>query len=186
MNPFAAPENTEAWNKAHDRLVHFLNTFALRDHVHVSRLTLDILEQAREIHRADPSRDPTTITLRHAQKLLAEWLAKNLDEEEEAPSRIMATGYVALLLSRLYRAAPRSFLAFPLPEGTRDSLQRTLIVAGPDLNISSMTPRHLDYGPMLDLARQTWHRWDGRAFTLALAFWTGVYFIFYWWLSEAL
>jgi hypothetical protein len=176
----------DAWNRAHDRLVQFLNTFALGDRAYVSRLALEILEQAREIHRAHPSEDPTAVTLSHAQKKILEWLAKNMDEEAEAPSRILATGYIALLLSRLYRSAPQSFLSSPLPEELRESLQRTLIVAGPDLKVSSMTPRHLDYGPMLDLARQTWHRWDGRAFAVALVFWAGVYTIFYWWLSQAL
>ena len=59
-------------------------------------------------------------------------------------------------------------------------------MTGPDLNVSSMTPRHLDYGPMLDFARQTWHRWDAKEFFIALAFWAGVYTVFYWWLSEVL
>ena len=173
-----------AWNRAHDRLVRFLNTFALGDRARVSRLTLEILDGAREIHRADPTRDPVTVTMDHAQKLLEEWLAKNLREEGEPPARVLATGYVALLLSRLYRVAPASFLQYPLPENLRDSMQRTLVVTGPDLNVSSMTPRHLDYGPMLDLARQTWHRWEAKTFFVAFAFWAGVYAILYFCLSE--
>jgi hypothetical protein len=48
-----------------------------------------------------------------------------------------------------------------------------------------MTPRHLDYGPMLDLARQTWHRWDARRFFVALALWACIYTLLYLWLSGA-
>jgi len=180
------PENAEAWNKAHDRLVQFLNTFALGDHAHVSRLALDFLDQAREIHRLDPSRNPTTVTMEQAQKQLSAWLAKNLEEEGEAPSKILANGYIALLLSRFYRTAPQAFLESPLREDLRGSMRQTLLIAGPDLNVSSMTPRHLDYGPMLDLARQTWHRWDGKAISVAVAFWSGVYTILYFWLLEVL
>jgi hypothetical protein len=178
-------DDREAWNRAYDRLMQFLNTFALGDHARVSRLALEFLERAREIHRTDPAGDPVTVTMRYAQKFVADWMAENLREEGEAPSRIVATGYVALLLSRLYRNAPGAFLQSPLPAELRDLMRRTLVVTGPDLNVSSMTPRHLDYGPMLDLARQTWHRWDARSFFAALAFWTCVYTILYLWLSGA-
>jgi hypothetical protein len=65
-------------------------------------------------------------------------------------------------------------------------MRQTLLVTGPDLKVSSMTPRHLDYGPMLALAKQTWHRWNTKAAIIALLFWTGVYFVFYWWLSDLL
>jgi hypothetical protein len=184
LSPTTSPaEEREAWNPAYDRLIRFLNTFALGDHARVSRLALELLDRAREIHLGDRSRDPVTVTLEYAQKAISDWLAKNLHEEGEPPSRIVGTGYVALLLSRLYRAAPSSFLQYPLPAELRESMQRTLVVTGPDLNISSMTPRHLDYGPMLDLARQTWHRWDAKSFFVAFAFWAGVYTILYFWLS---
>ena len=43
-----------AWNQAHDRLQDFLNTFALGDHAQVSRLTVILLNEARELHRQDP------------------------------------------------------------------------------------------------------------------------------------
>jgi hypothetical protein len=183
MKENALEPSLETWNRAHDRLVRFLNTFALSDHPHVSRLALELLDRARAAHREDPSRDPTTLTMEQAQSLLAEWLAKNLQEEHESPAKIMTTGYIALLLSRLYQVAPDSFLEFPLPEEVRKSMQQTLVTTGPDLNVSSMTPRHLDYGPMLDFARQTWHRWDARTFFIALLFWAGIYVILYLWLS---
>jgi hypothetical protein len=81
---------------------------------------------------------------------------------------------------------PAAFLGRELTAETRDSLRRTLVLTGPDLTISSMTPRHLDYGPLLDLARQTWHRWDTRTFATAILFWLGVYAICYWFYAEYL
>ena len=68
----------------------------------------------------------------------------------------------------------------------RQALRETLLVTGPDLNVSSMTPRHLDYGPMLQFARQTWHLWNAKEFFIALVFWAGIYCVFYWWLSQTL
>jgi hypothetical protein len=177
------PAEVEAWNHAHDRLLQFLHTFGLGDHTHVSRLALEIVEEARALHRADPTHEPVETTMRHVQARIAGWMAENLREEGVVPSRLLASGYVALLISRLYRVAPATFLEPGLPVDLRNSLRSTLVVTGPDLNVSSMTPRHLDYGPMLDLARQTWHRFDARAFFLALLFWGCVYTGLYLWLS---
>jgi hypothetical protein len=184
--PSAPHSEREAWNEAHDRLMHFLGTFELGDHARASELALTFLRQAQEVHRQDASRDPTTLTLAQAQNNLAEWLAANLDQPDKSPSHVLPTGYVALLLSRVYQTAPSAFLANPLPEELRQALRETLLVTGPDLTVSSMTPRHLDYGPMLSFAKQTWHRWDAREFFVALFFWAGVYLLFYWWLSKVL
>lgn len=175
-----------AWNQAYDRLLNFLGTFQLGDHAHVSELALKIFQQAKERHHRDPSRDPTSVTLGLAQKCLADWLATNLEQENKSPSRVLPAGYIAVLLSRVNRTAPNTFLAGPLPEELRQALRETLIVTGPDLNISSMTPRHLDFGPMLQVAKQTWHRWDAKELLIALLFWAGVYTVFYLWLSQLL
>jgi len=181
-----AVEQQAAWNEAHDRLRDFLKTFALGDHEQVSRLTLLLLDQAREQHRRDPSLAPVSLALAQAQKLAKEWFAANLEMRDEPPSELLASGCVAFLLSRTFRVAPDTFLTAPLPKDLQESMRRALLVTGPDLKISSMTPRHLDYGPMLDLAKRTWHRWDTREIIIALLFWTGVYFVFYWWLSQTL
>jgi hypothetical protein len=175
-----------AWNQAHDRLRDFLNAFALSDHAQISRLTLKLLDQARERHRQDPSCDPVSLAMAQAQKMVQEWFASNLEMRDQPPSELLASGCVALLLSRAFRTAPDTFLTAPLPENLKASMRQTLLVTGPDLKISSMTPRHLDYGPMLDLARRTWHRWNPREILIALLFWTVVYFVLYGWLSEAL
>jgi hypothetical protein len=180
------PTEQEAWNEAYDRLVNFLNTFVLNDHAYVSQVALDIIHQARGAHLQNPAVNPTRATMAVAHHRLADWLAVNLNEANRSPSHILSTGTIALLLSRVNQTAPTSVLAGPLPEELRQALRETLLVTGPDLNVSSMTPRHLDYGPMLQFARQTWHRWDGKELAVALLFWAGVYTVFYWWLSQLL
>ena len=180
------PAETSSWNEAHERLREYLETFAISDHVHLERLILQLLDEARELHRANAAQSPTAITLRHAQARLARWLAGTLTGEASPSPQALTTGTVALLLSRLAQTQPETFLSDALPMEARESLRRTLLVTGPDLTVSSMTPRHLDYGPMLDLARQTWHRWDAKSFAAAVLFWLGVYLICYWCLSEYL
>ena len=176
--------DTAAWNEAYDRLINFLDTFALGDHAYVSQVALGILQEAKVIHGKDPSRDPATITIELTQKRLVDWLATNLGEQNRAPSHVLANGYISLLLSRVNRTSPTAFLATPFPEELRQALRESLIVTGPDLNISSMSPRHLDYGPMLEIARQTWHRWQPKEILIASLFWAAIYTIFYLWLSR--
>jgi hypothetical protein len=180
------PADISAWNEAHERLRQYLETFALGDQVRLERLVLQLLDEARELHRADAAQSPTTITLRHAQAQLARWLAGTLTGEASPSPQALTTGTIAWLLSRLAQTRPDVFLSDTLPMEAREALRRTLLVTGPDLTISSMTPRHLDYGPMLDLARQTWHRWDTKSFAAAVLFWLGIYGICYWCLSEYL
>ena len=174
------------WNQAHDRLRDYLNSFALGDHAQVSRLTLKLLDEARDLHRQNPSLDPVGIAMAQAQKQTEEWIESNVELKNQAPAKILASGCVALLLSQAFRTSPETFLTAPLPVDLKESMRRTLLVTGPDLQISSMTPRELDYGPMLDLARTTWHRWSAQEILIAVLFWAGVYFISYWWLSQVL
>lgn len=179
------PAEIMEWNQAHERLRLYLETFALGDEIQLERIALRLLDEAREKHRADPAQAPIAVTLRHAQGELTRWLARSLGEPERQEAQVLAGGTIALLLSGLAQERPGTFLAEPSAE-TGDLLRRTLIVTGPDLTVSSMTPRHLDYGPMLNLARQTWHRWDAKSFAAAVLFWFGVYGICYWCLSEYL
>ena len=178
-----ARNENEAWNEAYDRVSDFLSTLALGDRAYVSKVALDIVQTARQAHTKDPARDPVTLTMAEAQRRLVDWLATNLGDDDRAPSHILTTGYIAMLLSQVNRTAPTSFLAASLPEELRQALRETLIQTGPDLNVSSMSPRRLDYGPMLAIAQQTWHRWSAKEIVMALLFWTAIYLLFYWWLS---
>ena len=187
MEPVAHPSSVqerEAWNEAYDRLVNFLRAFHLSDHAYVTKTALDLFQDAQKAHRADPSRDPATHTMEQAHQHLTEWLATNLGDQDRRPSHILSSGYIALLLSQVYRTAPTSFLENPLPEELRQALRESLIVTGPDLNVSSMSPRHLDFGPMLQIARQTWHRLDAKELLIAILFWGLIYAVAYWWLSQ--
>ena len=186
--PPAPHRNGEAWNEAYDRLVNYLNTFALGDHAYVSQLAVNLLREAQDLHRSDSSRAPTSVTIALAQKRLADWLATNLEKENQSPSHILPIGTIALLLSQVYRTDPDSFLAHPLPEELRQALRETLLVTGPDLNYfkhdaardrlwSDARPRPArpgTAGTCREIA-------DCDCF-----FGLAIYFAFYWWLSAIL
>ena len=119
MNPSPTlPEEQEAWNEAYRRASDFLETFSLGDRTHAARLALGFVEQAREAKARGATQPPTTLTMELARKSLTDWLATNLDRTGKAPSEILADGSIALLLSRVFRTAPSSFLAGAAAGGT--------------------------------------------------------------------
>src|ERR1700760_1270853 len=107
---------TPDWNQAYDRLQAFLRTFELRDHAYVSKLSLEIFEEAKKRHAAEPSRDPTALTLDVAHARLTDWIPTNLNQQNKSRSHVLPAGYVALLLSRVNQTSPQAFLASSLPE----------------------------------------------------------------------
>jgi len=175
-----------AWNRAHERIFRFLEAFAIEDRPQVFRLVLDLLDEARERHRRNPEADPTSLALGLTLDEIASWLAANLGEAEGGSFEVLRRGYLALLLSPAFRANRSLFLDSAPPPDFRQSLRHALLVTGPDLDVSSMTPRPLDYGPMLGLARETWHRWDKKALATAVLLWSGIYLVLYEWLSQFL
>ena len=184
---YLSAKEQQAWNEAYDRLTHFLAGFGVDDPAHIARVGTGPDRRGPATTPDDAIvAIPTRLTLELAQKRVTDWLAASLNGPDQTPSEIFAHGSMALLLSRVFQTSPGSFLAMPLPEELRQALQETMLVAGPTLNISRMTPRHLDYGPMLNLARQTWHRWDAQEVIVAIVFWAAVYVIFYFWLSAIL
>jgi len=175
-----------AWNQAHDRVLHFLETFGIEDRSRLFRLVLALLDEAKERRRTNPELDPTALAAGLTGEEIARWLAANLGEAEGGAEEVLRRGYVALLLSPRFRGDRSAFLEAGLPPEFRQSLRHALLVTGPDLDVSSMTPRPIDYGPMLGLARETWHRWDKKTVVTALLLWGGIYLVLYEWLSRYL
>ena len=172
------------WNRAYERLLQFLGSFGLGDQRRIARLALEIIEEAEGRQIPDGSPDPTVLTQEIARRRLAEWFARTLDREGRPDSEILEAGYLALLLSEIPEKTPQSFLVSPPTEETVRAMQGTLLVTGPDLTVSSMTPRRLDYGPLENLAQKTWQRWDPKEILAAFLLWTAIFFVLYRWLPE--
>ena len=56
-------------------------------------------------------------------------------------------------------------------------LSRVSVRTGPDLAISSMTPREMDYGAMETIAKGTWHRFAWTPLLRAAGLWTAIFFV---------
>ncbi|HRJ72083.1 MAG TPA: hypothetical protein PLS03_07645, partial [Terrimicrobiaceae bacterium] len=63
----------------------------------------------------------------------------------------------------------------PAPE-LRRALADAVPRAAPDLAISRMIPREMDFGAMETLAQETWHQFAWAPLLRAAALWTAIFF----------
>ncbi|HEY8966311.1 MAG TPA: hypothetical protein VIM58_07705 [Candidatus Methylacidiphilales bacterium] len=172
-----APSDPEAWNRAHARVLAYLGAFGLADRLRTARLALEIVDEAKA---RPPGASPTEAAMGIARERVARWLSGNLGGE--GTDAAYAEGCLALLLSGVPETAPEAFLVPDPGESVRTALRTPLVVVGPDLEVSSMTPRRIDYGPIQNLAHQTWQRWDPKEVAAALLLWASVFFVLHHWI----
>lgn len=165
----------EQWNEASRRLETWLETFEIGDEMHALRLRTVILRQAMDRHAATPGLHPTTVTQQEAIRVLENWFKEVIGRQGENPGQTLSNGLLALFLSRSGQLWPEAIGAANPPAELREAMQKSSLQLGPDLQISTMTPREIDYGPLSSLARETWQQWEWAPILRALIFWAIIY-----------
>ena len=147
MNTFFPLTGSEAdWNAAYYRLEDYFRSLRVINKVHQSQLILQILESAASRHAADVNENPTTLAMEQARTAIDHWFENILGPRE----RIAAAGLISLLAANAPARWPKAFLADQIPPELRQELQENEVRAGPDLQVSSMVPRPIDVGQLLD------------------------------------
>lgn len=167
------------WNEASTRLTQYLAAHRLASHLHRADLAEEILDEAQARHRERPDAEPVTLTMDVAQERIEKWFAGILEDTASPVGRRVENGRVAIWLTRANDLWPARFAAAELPDDMRRALCESSVRTGPDLAVTSMTSRGVDFGPMETLARQTWQNWDWAALARAGLFWAGVYALGY-------
>jgi hypothetical protein len=167
--------NSQAeWDEAMARVLAFFSTLRVGGVEHRIRIALRILEEARRRHELDCRLAPVEVAMDVAADSLDRWFAEAL--VGEPPDRRVAAGLAALEITN----AAERFRNAVLSEGPSEDLKAMLanvsVRTGPDLAISSMTPRDMDYGAMETIAHETWHRFDWGPLLRAVAVWTAIFF----------
>jgi hypothetical protein len=167
-------ETTQAWDDALARLLAFLDEFEVGGAEHRTRVALRIVDEARTLGGEGA---PVQRVMRLIFAELDEWFGLALENTEVPPERRFAAGAVAL------RAIPGSerwnesvLLAAPTDE-LKGLLARVSLRTGPELALSSMTSREMDYGAMETLAHETWHQFAWAPLLRAAAIWTAIFFL---------
>jgi hypothetical protein len=147
----------DSWNAAYVRVEDYLK----------------ILERAARRHQAQPALDPTMIAAEETEALMDAWFAEVLDEKGEAHDRLAIDGRVSLLLCDGPERWPYAFLDEEnIPVDFVEAMRSSNLQAGPDLAVSSMVPRPIDFGRITGAAGETLERFER---------WPALRALFLWW-----
>lgn len=147
MNTFFPQTGSEAdWNAAYYRLEDYFRSLRVINKVHQSQLILQILKSAAARHARDINQNPTRLAMEEARGAIEQWFENILGQRE----RISTAGLISWLAADAPSRWPVAFLADGGSDELRRELQEKEVRAGPDLQVSSMVPRPIDVGPLLD------------------------------------
>jgi hypothetical protein len=150
MKLFFPTTGSEAeWNAAYYRLEDYFRALRLVNKVHQSQVILRLLESAAVRHAQDPSQNPTALAMDEARAMMDRWFAEVFGQRE----RLNVVGLISLLAVDVPERWPLAFPCGEIPAELRRDLRESDVRAGPDLLMSSMTPRAIDVGALLEPIR---------------------------------
>jgi hypothetical protein len=180
LESIAAPFSTfrpktgsmEAWNAAYVRVEDYLRAHRIHNRLHQSRLIDKILERAARRHAEHPAIEPTTLAAEETEAMIDTWFGEVLGERGQPHDRIAIDGRLALLLSDGPQKWPYAFLDEDnIPADFARAMQTSFMRAGPDLAVSSMVPRPIEFGAISEVAGETLERFGKWPLLRALFLW---------------
>jgi hypothetical protein len=166
--------NLEEWNSAYEKLESYLRAHGVDSHLHRARLTTLILhETSRHWQNQIPPAPLATLVIEEANHRLNEWFARIMNTPGGTDSSFAsADGRVALFLCDGPLRWPYAFLETKeAPDELVSAMRRSLMRAGPELQISSMVPRPIDLGLLPEIADGTLDALNRRPLIKALIGW---------------
>jgi hypothetical protein len=102
---------------------------------------------------AEPQNSATQLATEEMDRIVTEWFAEVLQSPPTKADQSLSTrGRLALLLADMPGKWQGQFLRpGPWPEEFTSAMRETFLRAGPDFQLSKMTPRPLDLGPITSL-----------------------------------
>jgi hypothetical protein len=170
----------EEWNAAYAKVENYFHALRIRNKVLLGDLVLRVLERARRRAPAEPERSATQLAAEEMEHIVTEWFSEVLQTPPTKSDNTLSTrGRLALLLADMPGRWQEQFLRpGPWPEEFTAAMRETFLRAGPDFQISKMTPRPLDLGPittLTNLGRLPYFRmalaWSAFALLLVAIFW---------------
>lgn len=162
------------WDEALERLSAYLGEIQIGGIEHRARVALRLLDQARASVGAA---HPLEHTMQVAQTELMAWFSEALGDVDLPANRKMAWGLVAWQMADGPQRWPDAILQDrPSPE-IRRALAGIVLRSSPDLTVSRMVSRDMDYGALETLAQETWHQFAWAPLLRAAALWTAIFFI---------
>jgi len=167
----APPPGDADWNGACERVERYLLAHGIGDRERVMRLVLDIIGRAKTEWEAGPSRPPVEVAMGLAIARVEEWFSLLGGGVPDA-ARAGRSGYFT---GRARDGWGEAFLLEPPPAELVREVRDASLRAGPDLDPASLSRADVDYGPMEDLARETWEQFSWGHVIKAFVIWLLVF-----------
>jgi hypothetical protein len=150
-----AGRSLEEWNAAYVKVENYFHALRIRNKPLLGQLVLRVLERAQRRAPAEPQRSATEIAAEEMDRIVTEWFAEVLQTSPIGSEHTLSTrGRLALLLADMPGKWQDQFLRpGPWPQEFVESMRESFFRAGPDFQLSKMTPRPLDLGPLTTLSK---------------------------------
>ena len=175
-----AGRSLDEWNAAYVKVENYFHALRIRNKPLLGQIVLRVLERAQRRAPAEPKRSATELAAEEMDHLVTAWFAEVLQTSPTGTDQMLSTrGRLALLLADMPGKWQDQFLRpGPWPQEFVEAMRESFFRAGPDFQLSQMTPRSLDLGPLTqltNLGRMPYVRmavvWLGYALLLVTIFW---------------
>jgi hypothetical protein len=148
-----AGRRLEEWNAAYEKVENYFHALRVRNKALLGQLVLRVLERAAHRAPIEPERSATQLAAEEMDRIVIEWFAEVLQEPPTNADQMLSTrGRLALLLADMPGRWQEQFLRpGPWPKEFISAMRETYLRAGPDFQLSKMTPRPFDLGPITTL-----------------------------------
>ena len=170
----------EEWNAAYAKVENYFHALRIRNKALLGQLVLRVLERAQRRAPEELDRSATQLAAEEMERLVNEWFSEVLQSPPTKADNTLSTrGRLALLIADMPGRWQEQFLRpGPWPEEFTGAMRETFLRAGPDFQLSKMTPRPLDLGPITTLqniGKLPYFRmtlaWIGFGLLLVVIFW---------------
>lgn len=148
-----AGRSLEEWNAAYSKVESYFHALRVRNKILLGRLVIHVLKRA--MHRAaqETQRSATELAAEEMDRVVTDWFAAVLQEPPTGTDQMLSTrGRMALLLADMPGRWQDQFLRpGPWPEEFVTAMRKAYLQAGPDFQLSKMSPRPLHLGPITTL-----------------------------------
>jgi len=143
----------EEWNAAYAKVESYFHALRVRNKALLGQLVLRVLERALRRAPQELERSATQLAAEEMEHVVTEWFADVLQSPLTKSDNTLSTrGRLALLLADMPGKWQEQFLRpGPWPKEFTSAMRETFLRAGPDFQLSQMTPRPLDLGPITTL-----------------------------------
>lgn len=147
-DPTQADERDEAFEKVEN----YLRACRIASRLHRARLSAILLQRAIRRRQSGVAGSLGSLVIQQAREDLEAWMRTALGGTPDPASPAAARSFLALYLCDGYLRWPNAVLGESTPQELVDALRMGVVRAGPELQISHMAPRAIDYGLLPELA----------------------------------